>query len=113
VIPAASTSATGNVLGGSVDRSNDLKPSHPTKATSNLENHLSNRPDPAELQDKHILLGQPGDGLSGKRQELELAQKKDKLDGFLEGRQAPEVLVKRGILNGESVRPDLVGTLQS
>ena len=102
VIPAAS--AGGNVLGGSgssIDRSHDLKPSHPTSGTSTLENHLSNRPDAGELQDKHILLGQPGDGLAGKKAELETQMKKDKLEGFLEGRDGPDGLVKKGILNGE------------
>ena len=104
VIPAGAPK--GNVLGsGSVDKSHDLKPSHPSSATSDLESHISSRPSPGELQDKHILLGQPGDALAGKKQDLETAQKKDKLDGFLQGREGPEGLVKKGILNANEVPP--------
>lgn len=84
-----------------MDRSHDLKPSHPGASTADLESHISGRPDPKELQDKHILLGQPGDALAGKKLDLENAQKKDKLDGFLQQREGPEGLVRKGVLNGK------------
>lgn len=40
--------------------------------------------------------------MAGKKAELETQMKKDKLEGFLEGREGPDGLVKKGILNGES-----------
>lgn len=105
-IPAATATSGAQHAEGSVDTSHDLSPSHPGQQTHKLEQEITAKhQDPehaAELQGKNILKGDPQDALAGKKKDLELAMKKDKLEGMLEDRKEPGQLVDEGILKCKS-----------
>ncbi|WWC61034.1 uncharacterized protein I303_103612 [Kwoniella dejecticola CBS 10117] len=98
VIPAPAGTTEG------VDNRGDLSPTDEV-GKAKFEKLFESRHTPAELQDKGILKGAPGDSLAGKRADLEKAMHKDQLDREIAQRPQPEELVKKGILNPDEAPP--------
>ncbi|WWC69376.1 uncharacterized protein I206_103315 [Kwoniella pini CBS 10737] len=101
VIPAPSGGTGGVNVAEGVDKRGDLSPTDEI-GKAKFEKLFESRHTPAELQDKGILKGAPGDSLAGKRADLEKAMHKDQLDKEIAQRPQPEELVKKGILSRKS-----------